>query len=368
MIISKCELFRFQIPLIIPVKILNETINARRGLLLCLHDEKGNHGYGEISPLPGFHKETLMDMQQNLYAVLPYLLKQNIREDLGELHGAFERLFGSLKVTSPNRFGLEVSLLNLLAERNQQTLYSLLGKPKTRIVTLNGLLVGTKTLKNMRICALSLLKEGYQTIKLKVGNQRLETDINAVKNLREIVGPDIQIRLDANQAWSIPEAIRFGKAIREYGIEYIEEPVSNTPEIEEFYDQTGIPYALDESLRKYKPEAIANFKGLNTLVLKPSLLGGLEKTAYFCRAAGLIGVKIVLSSAFYSGFTLAVLAQFAAVYSQVDTAMGLDTYKWLKEDLLTIPFKAHRAKVEIDYLADHAQDIRMDLLSSLESI
>jgi O-succinylbenzoate synthase len=368
MIVSSCELFQFKIPLTSPIKVLNKLINYRKGLLLCFSDEKGDHGYGEISPLPGLHKETLADVQQNLYSVIPDLLKQNIQEDLGELHGSFKRLFGSQKILSSNRFGLEVSLLNLLAERSQQPLYSLLGKPKTKTVTLNGLLVETKTNEHLNTHALSLIKAGYQTIKLKVGHPRLETDINTLEKLRQVVGPDIQIRLDANQAWSVSEAIRFGKAIREYKIEYIEEPVSSITEIEKFYDQTGIQYALDESLRNLEPEVIPNFKGLNTLVLKPSLLGGLEKTARFCRVADLIGVKNVLSSAFYSGFTLAVLAQFAAVYSQVNTAMGLDTYKWLKEDLLKIPFTAHEAKVEIDYLANHAQDLRLDLLSPLGNI
>jgi O-succinylbenzoate synthase len=368
MIVSSCELFQFKIPLTSPIKVLNKLINYRKGLLLCFSDEKGDHGYGEISPLPGLHKETLADVQQNLYSVIPDLLKQNIQEDLGELHGSFKRLFGSQKILSSNRFGLEVSLLNLLAERSQQPLYSLLGKPKTKTITLNGLLVETKTNEHLNTHALSLIKAGYQTIKLKVGHPRLETDINTLEKLRQVVGPDIQIRLDANQAWSVSEAIRFGKAIREYKIEYIEEPVSSITEIEKFYDQTGIQYALDESLRNLEPEVIPNFKGLNTLVLKPSLLGGLEKTARFCRVADLIGVKNVLSSAFYSGFTLAVLAQFAAVYSQVNTAMGLDTYKWLKEDLLKIPFTAHEAKVEIDYLANHAQDLRLDLLSPLGNI
>ena len=93
-----------------------------------------------------------------------------------------------------------------------------------------------------------LIEKGYRTIKLKVGRHSLNEDIVAVKALRTTAGNGTEIRLDANRAWSLKEAVSFGKSVADCRIQYIEEPLKEAADLTQFFKQTGIPFALDESL------------------------------------------------------------------------------------------------------------------------
>ncbi|MBF0552815.1 MAG: o-succinylbenzoate synthase, partial [Deltaproteobacteria bacterium] len=72
------------------------------------------------------------------------------------------------------------------------------------------------------------------------------------------------------------------------------------------------------------------------------------------------------SSAFDSGVSLSALAQLAAALTPPDVAMGLDTYKWLKEDLLTEPFRAEQGRVDAKEAFNWGKSIRKDLLKPVD--
>jgi L-alanine-DL-glutamate epimerase-like enolase superfamily enzyme len=66
---------------------------------------------------------------------------------------------------------------------------------------------------------------GYPTIEMKVGGLAIATDVERVRAVRDCVGPDLSILLDANQAYDVPTAIAAARAFRPYGIGWFEEPV-----------------------------------------------------------------------------------------------------------------------------------------------
>ena len=78
-----------------------------------------------------------------------------------------------------------------------------------------------------------------------------------------------------------------------------------------------------------------------------------------------MAVLPVISCAFLSGIGLSGLAQFAAAYAPENVAMGLDTYKWLKEDLLEKPFRADEGKVDIEKIVQQSAHIDKNLLIPL---
>lgn len=363
MIISNIETFLFKLPLKRPLKLKDQTLHFREGLLIKTNNERRDEGIGEISPLPGFHKENLDVVQAKLDEVLPQLLHVEITHELSKLNGQFHSLLNRYELSPATQFGIELAILNLLAEAEGQFLHRILGKPRSEIVSLNGLLIGEleDLIKEIHI----LRKSGYHSIKLKVGQQSLENDIMAVRKIHEIVGSQIKLRLDANGSWTLPEAIEFGKAIKEYEIEYIEEPVQNLSDFARFYHETGHSTAMDESLLTEVIDDFEILDGLKAIVLKPTVLGGIEQSIKFCRKIENSSLYPVFSSAFESGVALSGIAQLVSVFSKPDIAAGLDTYKWFKEDLLETPFQAEQGRLNVESIAKNSHKIRWDLLTPL---
>ncbi len=96
-----------------------------------------------------------------------------------------------------------------------------------------------------------MVNKGYKKIKLKVGvegGRNLAEDVKRVAAVREAIGPDIGFMLDANNVWRSAEAIRFANRVREYDIEFFEEPVfaDDIPGLAEFKRGTDIPLATGE--------------------------------------------------------------------------------------------------------------------------
>src|SRR3989454_2467736 len=92
------------------------------------------------------------------------------------------------------------------------------------------------------------LDEGYRTLKVKVGRD-IDQDARRLKAIRETVGPDVQIRVDANMAWSRSTARRAIAALEPYGLQYVEQPLpwTDIDGMAELSRAVDVPIAADES-------------------------------------------------------------------------------------------------------------------------
>ncbi len=358
--ITSLQVYTYSLPLTTPIMVKKTSLNSRPGLVLQFINEKNQTGFGEIAPLPGFNREHLEDAISELKRIGSSILKQEIDDSLFEHSEKFQRWLNGVKISPSVRFGIEMGLVNLQAASHQLQLYELFSSTIPAQIEVNALLdentfdIGPTTQK--------LMAEGYRTIKLKVGRNKLEDEIKRVKQLREAGGEKLKIRLDANQAWSLSEAVRFGEAVRDIGIEYIEEPLCDRTALSTFYQQCGVPVALDESLSTIDIEYYGWESGIKAIVLKPMIIGGFAKTIRIIKSAQGAGIYPVFSSAFESGLTLSFLAQLAAVFSPHECAAGLDTFKWLKEDLLERPFRVRKGRVEVKKMVAQSRKINFDKL------
>ena len=145
-------------------------------------------------------------------------------------------------------------------------------------------------------------------------------------------------------------------------IGYIEEPCASPGDLRQFINSAGLPVALDESLLELSPNALNDFADIAAVVLKPTLLGGFERAAGLARWAQECDIKVVVSSSFESSVGLGALAQFAAAFGTPGVAMGLDTARYLADDLLTEPLGTMRPTLDIRRIAAVSGAIRMDRL------
>ena len=354
-----CSAFLYDLPLVVPLRLGKQELISRRGLIIRLSDAEGHSGYGEVAPFPGLHRETVEDAVRQWQGIQPDWLGETVAEGLEHLQGGFGRWLDRYGLCPSLRHGLEMAVLNYLACRRGTTLAALLNPRYCNSLECNALLIGSDELT---VQARQLSAAGYSTVKLKVGRQPLEQDIAFVRNARQALGPACRLRLDANRYWDLATAVRFGQAVAACEIEYIEEPLADPGQTTAFYELTGIPVALDESLIPANPATLAVPLGVSAFVLKPAVLGGFERTLRFIELAKRRRLKAVISSVFESGVGLAALANYAAAFCG-PVPVGLDTYRWLREDLPEQRFTVDNGRIDVDGVYGRARRLRIELFT-----
>jgi o-succinylbenzoate synthase len=310
---------------------------SRDGLIIEIEDKNGIKGFGDAAPFPGLHKETLKNIIDEIKCILPKFsnLEINTKEEL------FSQLSSLPKCAPSLMFGLEWSLIDWFAKSRNINPGQLFNPRPNQKIMLNALLTGTS--QEVINQAKALKNTGYRSIKLKVATRSLEDDITLVHALNEIFEGKMPLRLDANQSWRFEDAVRFGKAVPAATIEYIEEPCASPELFADFYFETGLSYAFDETLAQPVFTKITNFTGLKTLILKPSVIGSLQQIKKWADWAKQKNIKIVFSSAFESGVGLWAIAHLASAFGEKNVDNGLDTFHWFESDILVPAFKTDGA-------------------------
>ena len=345
-----CDIYTFNLPLLKPFFTKGKWISNRKGFLLRLNSSDGAAGFGEISPLPAFSRESLREVRIQLQS----LAFKNFK--------TIPQLFPSV------RFGLESALWNLLADQKKFPLQKILSpsqKINRKNIPVIGLLQGS--LENVVSETKRMKARGFRDFKLKVGTNDMAQDIEKVRRVQALLKNRGTLRLDANQFWTFEEAISFAKAVEKDSIEYIEEPFKDIftqrSLITQFFQTTGIPVALDESLRGMDPEHFKPFPGLKAVILKPTILGGIEKTFRWVKKAKELKVQAVISSTFESGVGLSMLAQLAAALECFP--VGVDTYKWFLKDILIRPIKMVRGNLIVPAKSLRETDLDFSMLKTV---
>jgi O-succinylbenzoate synthase len=320
---AKAWLEPFELSLQRPLKIKGHTITVRQGVWLHIEDEAGNVGLGEIAPLPQVSCETLEQALDQLQVISDNLVRREFSDATDWIDTCFDGATEGQPAPSV-QCGVDMALRTLAWSR-EGTLNTLPG----RSVQLNGLAMGDDVEILDQVAR--LLDAGYSCIKVKVGRHPLAQDIRRIQSVKEIIAGRATLRLDANRAWFLDEALRFAHEVGNDRVEYIEEPVVGRDEQIEFHRRTGMPLALDESLGPTLAPSRLELTGVAALILKPTALGGLRRVEAFMNLAATRGIRAILSSAFESAAALRFYASLAALKGTPGEAHGLDTWRWLPE-------------------------------------
>ena len=177
---------------------------------------------------------------------------------------------------------------------------------------------------------------GCRTAKVKVAEpgQTLADDIARVRAVREAMGPEGRIRVDANGLWNVDEAEHAVHALNEFDLEYVEQPCATVEELAELRTRVkylGIPVAADESIRKSSdPLAVARAGAADLIVVKAQPLGGVTHALQLIAATGL---PAVVSSALDTAVGLSQGAALAAALPHLDYDCGLGTASLFLDDV-----------------------------------
>ena len=201
---------------------------------------------------------------------------------------------------------------------------------------------------------------GCRTAKVKVAErgQRLADDLARVEAVRDALGPGGLVRVDANGAWDVDEAVRAIAAIDRAagGLEYVEQPVTAVEDLAVVRRRVDVPIAADESIRRAEdPYRVRDLEAADIAVLKVQPLGGVRACL---RIAEDIGLPVVVSSAVESSVGIAAGVALAAALPELHHACGLATVQLLVDDVVVDPMlpvdgllRVARPEVDVEALS-----------------
>lgn len=265
--------------------------------------ENGKTGIGECAPLSGLSTETPEQVEKQLNEICrnPKHFIEN-----PEL----------VKFGSSVRFALETAWYDLKNGGKQIIFPSIFSEGKTGI-PINGLIwMGNEDFMQQQIQ--EKLDAGFHCIKLKIGGINFEKEIEILKSIRKNFDAEkIILRLDANGAFKIDEALKKLAQLTQYQIHSIEQPVAagNWNEMKRICSESPIPIALDEELigihELPEKEKLLDIIQPQFIVLKPSLHGGSSGCNEWIELAEQRKIGWWITSYLESNFGLNAIAQWA---------------------------------------------------------
>jgi o-succinylbenzoate synthase len=274
----------------------------RQGILLELRLGAAR-GLGEASPLPGYSRDSLADVEAALTRLDLAALEKAVQ--LPELRAALAASAALLPRALPAaRMALETAVLDLRGRQQLRSAPLLLGAvhgAERALACLVGV-PGSRALD----AAQRAVQTGYRDFKVKLGGDaNLSADLAGLTALRRALGSAARLRVDANRGWSDAAARVACRQLEPLNVEFLEEPSSSWTRPssggEPVGFSTGIPLALDESLRGVDAdelEPLVRRSRARVLILKPMLLGGLTHCLELGRRAAALHIDVVVSHCF----------------------------------------------------------------------
>lgn len=241
--IRDVELYAFDIPLKEPFRISLGVFSAAHNVLVRIVTDSDLVGLGESSPFPPITGDT---QETNL------LMARSIREMIkGKNPLTVDTLIaeiGHIVHSNPSIVAaFDMALVDILGKAAGLPIFRLLGGDKRTFET--DVTVGMDKPERMAASAAGYVARGYKNIKIKVG---LEPDLDAerVQAVREAIGKDIGLRIDANQGWTVPQAIYALRKMERLNVQFVEQPVIawDVAGLKTVRNESPIPVCADESL------------------------------------------------------------------------------------------------------------------------
>jgi len=323
MTIKQTELYKLSIPLIEPFVTSLGRNDYAENVLVKITTEEGLTGFGECSPYMPITGES----QETCFIVGQYfakILKGRNALAIEECIVAMDKLiYGNTSIKS----AFDMALYDISSQYAKLPLYAFLGgKNDKRIIT--DYTVSIADPQQMVAAALKIKEEGYPFIKVKLGKNG-ETDVLRIKMIRKAIGNEIPIRIDANQGWSVDEAIKTLQALGKYNIQHCEEPIPrwhfmHLPHVRK---ASPIPIMCDESCGdEHDAERLIYIGACDYFNIKLSKSGGIFKALKMVKLAEASNIHLQVGAMLESRLAMTAFAHFSLcspmiVHFDFDTAL-----------------------------------------------
>ena len=337
MTISEISWFRYSVPLAGSIRLAGAEFQVREGLIVKLVSTAGTVGWGEASPLFGFHGWKSID---ELVDEASTVKIDRIEDWLGpELRSGQSPALAFALSSAMNWLELAQAGETILANPIRTTL----------------LITSMESLA--RIPDIGL----FGAVKLKVGGN-VDHDASRFSHVCTQVPESVKVRIDANRSWSFDQAARFIRNIDVDRLDFFEEPIDEFDRVNEFRTSSGVRVAADETLQEARGEAELRelVELADVLVIKPTMTGSHARCRMIAEMMRSAGKESVYSSAYETGVGM------LGVVSLIDgqgypSVPGIGTYRKIDQDILAtrLPIDGPQTGVGLQW---SSVQIRMDKL------
>lgn len=310
--ITFTEIYKFKIPMV-PFTIATGTMHFAQNVLIKIHTDEGITGLGECSAFPMIVGETQTSCYHHAKDFAAFWKGKNplaIAERLKELD---DIIAGNYTIKS----AFDIALYDIAAKAAQLPLYAFLGGKQKAIES--DLTIGIDSPEKMAEQAFAFKEQGVRMIKVKLGKDPA-TDIKRIELIRNKIGPDIKLRIDANQGWSKEEALPVLQSLAHYDIEFCEQPMHK------YYDDclpalcaaSPIPIMADESVfTHHDARKLINNKACHLINIKFSKSGGIQEALKIADLAAQHSMACMMGGMLESRLALSAKMHFAMAHDNV---------------------------------------------------
>ncbi|MBW8890322.1 MAG: dipeptide epimerase [Fibrobacteres bacterium] len=319
--ISHIEIFRLALPME-PFRIATELSTVAQNTFIRIHDGDGLVGMGECSAFPMLVGET----QETCFAVAQDFARLLKGKDPFDIEGRMADLDRALAFNTTIKSAFDMALHDLAAKAAGVPLYRFLGGERKEIET--DLTIGINAPDRMAETARDFVRKGVRIIKIKLGKDG-EEDVERVRSIRAAVGPDIGLRIDANQGWDFDTALRCLRALEPCDVQFCEQPIHHHYDylLPELRERSPIPIMADESVFNHHDAIrLIEAEAVDAINVKLAKSGGILEARRIAETAARYGIPCMLGGMLESRLALTAMAHLAMAqrnfaYYDLDTCL-----------------------------------------------
>lgn len=325
--IQQIEIYQLPIKLKEPFIISLGPLLFAENFIVVIKTNNGIIGYGECSPFKTINGESM----QTCFVVGQDLAKELIGKNPLEIENCIaimdKIIYGNASVKS----AFDMALYDIASKNAGLPLYKFLGGENNKTI-ITDYTVSIDSVDKMVLDASKIIKAGFQIIKVKLGESG-EKDLERIRMIREEVGMEIPIRVDANQGWTEQSTPEILNKLVKYNIQHCEEPIPRWDflSLPEITKNSKIPIMADESCCDHNDaKRLIDLKACNLFNIKLGKSGGIFKALKIISLAEKHNINIQLGGFLETrlGFSAAshlALTSKNIVHFDFDTPLMLET-------------------------------------------
>jgi L-alanine-DL-glutamate epimerase-like enolase superfamily enzyme len=333
-----------RVPLREPLKWTGGIRESASGLIVELHTDEGLVGLGEA---PGPTLPTIQAAIDREFA--QFLVDQDPLRIEWLVHRLEEYSRNWAGVAAYAIAGIELALYDLKGKALGVPVADLLGGFGRESVPVIGYLFIDEPEANAQKAA-DFVAAGHTELKLKVGRD-LSEDYDSIAAIRDRVGYDVKLRIDANMHWSVPAAIKWIRALEQFDLQFVEQPVPDfdIAGLAQVRRSVSVPIAADEACTSLRSALeLIKADACDVLVVYPSEAGGLTRALQIGALAAAAGKWCAIGSWAELGVATVANAHLAAASTNFPFAN--DTHYPLQlEDVLVDPVEIEDGQITVSH-------------------
>jgi len=328
--ITEVKLGKISVPLRVPFKTALRSVSSVEDVIVEIHTDTGAVGYGEAPPTGAVTGDTTGAI---LGALRDHLIKTIVGRDVDDFEDQMKAVNACIVKNTSAKAAVDMALWDLYGQLYKIPVYKLMGGSRKQIVT--DITISVNDPEEMARDAVNAIDRGYDTLKIKVGSNP-DMDVARLVAVRQAVGPDTCIRIDANQGWNPKQAVKLLNQMQEKGldIEFVEQPVKahDFEGLKYVTERSYVPVLADESV--FSPEdamTIMQMGAADLVNIKLMKCGGLYNALKIASAAEVYGVECMIGCMLEAKISVNAAVHLACA-KQIITKIDLDGPVLCSED------------------------------------